>query len=110
MSGSSFYHITVTISTRSEFARPCESTHQIDQVGHPLRGVHTYVVLLDSNTELLERLLSFVLHILRALHLLLPSLVQALHEFLTGLQLFLELRFGDSPDRTVLGLVRDLLL
>ena len=110
MRGSSFCrHVSSQLQSSDQGGFNTD-THQVDQVRHPLRGVHTYVVLLDSNTELLERLLSFVLHILRALHLLLPSLVQALHELLTRLQLFLELRFRDSPDRTVLGLVRDLLL
>ena len=86
------------------------ATYQIDQVWHSLRCVDAHIVLVHSDTQFLQRLLSFFLYLLRTLHLLLPSLVQALHEFLTRLQLFLELRFGDSPDRTVLGLVRYLLL
>lgn len=79
-------------------------------MGHPLRRVHTHVVLLDCDTELLKGLFSLVLNLLRALHLLLPGLVQALHKLLARLQLVLQLCLRDRLDRPILRLVRNFLL
>ena len=77
---------------------------------HPLRGVHTDVVLIHGDTKLFQRLLSLSLNLLCALHLLFPGLVQALHELLARLQLVLQLRLRDCFDRPILCLVSDLLL
>ena len=72
--------------------------------------MHAHVVLVDRDTQLLECLLSLALDLLCALHLLLPRLVQTLHELLARLQLLLQLRLRDRLDRPILCLVRDLLL
>ena len=85
-------------------------TYQVDQVGHPLRGVYAHVVLVDCNTKLFKRLFALLLNLLHALHLLLPRLVETLHEFFAGFQLVLKFGFGDSLDGTILSLICDFLL
>ena len=84
--------------------------YQVDQVGHPLRGVYAHVVLVDRDTKLLEHLFTLPLNLLRVLHLLLSRLVETLHELLACLQLVLQLCLHNGLNGTVFGLVRNFLL
>ena len=90
----------------------CRSLAQIRELKetHSLRRMYANVVLVNRDTQLFKRLLALLLHLLRPLHLLLPGFVETLHELLTRLQLFLQLRFRHSLDCAILRLVRDLLL
>lgn len=77
------------------------------QNAYLLRRVDANVVLLYRDTQLLQRLFALFLHFLRPRHLILPCLVQALHQFLTGLHLLLQFGFGDGLDLAVFRLVGD---
>ena len=77
---------------------------------HLLGRMNANQILLNMNPQLLQSLLPLLLNLLSPRHLLLPRLVQTLHELLARLQLLLQLRLRDRLDRPILRLVRDLLL
>lgn len=67
--------------------------------------MHPHIILLHRDPQLLQRLLPLLLHLLRPCHLLLPRLIQVVHQLLTRLQLLLQFRLGDFLDRAVFGFV-----
>lgn len=81
-----------------------------DSVLYLLWSMDTDKILFHCNSQLLERLLPFLLYFLSALQFFLPSLIQALHKFFASFHLFLELCFGHGLDSTILGLVCHFLL
>ena len=75
-----------------------------------LRGMYTDKVLLHRDSQLLQSLFSFFLHLLSPRQLFFPRLVQTLHQLFARFHLFLQLCLRDRLDLPVLRLVCDLLL